>query len=340
MSLFYPSKLKSKKLDNVNSIIFIQTAFIGDVILATALIEAWKKEFPNSSIDFLVRAGNEGILSGHPIIRNLYLFDKSRKLKNILHLIKCFRRNKYDIAVNVQRYASTGIITTLSGAKVTVGFKKNPLSLFFSIRVGHKLDGRHEINRNHALISPWVGSMVCLPKLYPSTKDEMKVNLLKKGKYFTISPASVWFTKQFPKSKWIELLDNLEPASTIYLLGGKSDGKLCDEIIGETTHNSVVSMAGKLSILQSATLMKEAEMNFVNDSAPLHIASAMNAPVTAIFCSTVPKFGYVPLSDNNTIVETKEPLACRPCGLHGYKKCPKTHFKCAQSITINQLINK
>ena len=52
--------------------------------------------------------------------------------------------------------------------------------------------------------------------------------------------------------------------------------------------------------------MKDAKMNYVNDSAPMHIASAVNAPVTAVFCSTVPEFGFGPLSDVSIIVRKRK----------------------------------
>jgi heptosyltransferase-2 len=84
--------------------------------------------------------------------------------------------------------------------------------------------------------------------------------------------------------------------------------------------------------------MSRASMNYVNDSAPMHFASAMNAPVTAIYCSTVPEFGFGPLSDIRHIVEIDHPLYCRPCGLHGYAACPEGHFKCALEIKQDQLI--
>jgi ADP-heptose:LPS heptosyltransferase len=77
-------------------------------------------------------------------------------------------------------------------------------------------------------------------------------------------------------------------------------------------------------------LMKKAKMNYVNDSAPLHLASALDAPVTAVFCSTIPAFGFGPLSFNSHVIETKENLDCRPCGLHGYRECPESHFMCAE----------
>jgi heptosyltransferase-2 len=84
--------------------------------------------------------------------------------------------------------------------------------------------------------------------------------------------------------------------------------------------------------------MKDALMNYVNDSAPMHFASAVNAPVTAVYCSTIPSFGFGPLSDKKFIVEIKAPLDCRPCGLHGYRACPRGHFNCAYKIEDDQLL--
>jgi heptosyltransferase-2 len=103
-------------------------------------------------------------------------------------------------------------------------------------------------------------------------------------------------------------------------------------------HPQTQNLCGKLSFLQSAALMQAAEMNYTNDSAPLHFASAMNSPVTAVFCSTVPAFGFGPLRNNGKAVEIKERLSCRPCGLHGHKTCPEGHFKCAMEITNEQLL--
>jgi heptosyltransferase-2 len=70
----------------------------------------------------------------------------------------------------------------------------------------------------------------------------------------------------------------------------------------------------------------------------MHFASAMNAAICAIFCSTVPAFGFGPISERANIVEVEENLDCRPCGLHGKKACPEGHFKCANNITTEQLL--
>jgi heptosyltransferase-2 len=80
-------------------------------------------------------------------------------------------------------------------------------------------------------------------------------------------------------------------------------------------------------------------MNYVNDSAPMHLASALAAPTSAVFCSTVPGFGFGPLAGGAYVVEREAPLYCRPCGLHGYRACPQGHFKCANDIQVARLLH-
>ena len=323
--------------------LIIQTAFIGDVVLATGMIEKLNRYFPEAHIDFLVRKGNEGLLMNHPIIRNLYIWDKKKhKLRNLLHLANQIRRIRYDKVINVQRFAATGILTSFSNAKETIGFDKNPLSFLFTTKVKHVVsdqnNARHEIERNNDLLRHFTDEVPFKPKLYPSQADYSSVERYKSSKYLTISPASVWFTKQYPKEKWISFLKTLPVHYIIYLLGGPGDSELAEEIKNSVPGVSVINLCGALSFLQSSALMKDAVMNYVNDSAPMHFASAMNAPVTAVYCSTVPRFGFGPLSDNSHIIEIPEPLYCRPCGLHGYKACPQSHFLCAHKIQDVQLL--
>ena len=321
---------------NPRSFLIIQTAFIGDVILATALIEKLHQFYPNANIDFLVRKGNESLLANHPFLREVIVFDKKRKYKNLYELIGRIRRTNYDVVVNVQRFATTGFITVLSGAKETIGYNKNPLSFLFDKRIAHQIGEVHEVERNQRLIETLTDKVPANPKLYPSERDFEKVKVYQSESYYCIAPTSVWFTKQWPAEKWIELIKFYQhrKIKSIYLLGAPIDHHVCESIRLASGWNGVSNLAGKLTFLESAALMKSALMNFVNDSAPMHLASAMNAPVTAVYCSTVPSFGFGPLSDKSFAIETKEKLACRPCGLHGFKNCPEGHFKCAYGIEI------
>lgn len=318
----------------------IQTAFIGDVVLATSLIENIHVAYPDAVIDFLVRRGNESLLTGHPFIRNVLVWNKKeKKLPNLLKMLRAIRREKYHTVVNVQRYAATGMLTAFSGAKNRIGFDKNPLSFLFSKKVAHQFTALHETERNHLLIADIVKAPVMRPRLYPSSSDAQSITKYIAQPFITISPASVWFTKQYPPLKWAAFMNALTGHYQVYLLGGPDDRSLCEAIIQMTTSKSPVNLCGELSFLQSAALMKHAHMNFVNDSAPMHFASSVNAPVAAVYCSTIPGFGYGPLSDIKFIIERTEPLYCRPCGIHGHAACPQGHFKCALDIEEEQLLD-
>ena len=252
--------------------------------------------------------------------------------------MRLIKKQRYDLLINLQRYFSTGLISFFSKAKYKIGFSQNPFSFCYNKSILHVMtEGTHDIKRNHRLIEQLTAMEPQKPKLYPSEKQYENVKVYKRKKFITIAPASVWFTKQFPEHKWVEFINQLRFDGNIYFLGAPSDRELCERIIATSEKTNCKNLCGEMSLLESAALMKDALMNYVNDSAPQHICSALNAPVTAIFCSTIPEFGFGPLSSNSRVVQSNQNLDCRPCGLHGHRECPKGHFKCANSIDVKEL---
>lgn len=310
--------------------LIIQTAFIGDAILATALLEKLHTSYPDARLDILVRKGNESLFTGHPFLRDVLIWNKKQgKYRELLRLIGQVRRRRYDRVVNLQRFGATGLLTMLSKARETIGFRKNPFSYGFTRRVAHRIgDGTHEIDRNLQLIAHLTDTGRVRPRLYPSPADYAATET--PHPYVCFAPTSVWFTKQWPADRWVELGNKIPSATGIHLLGGPGDRAGCQQILEAIRRPNIHNRAGELSFLQSAALMERARMNYVNDSAPLHLCSAVNAPVTAIFCSTVPEFGFTPLSDVSVVEETFHELNCRPCGLHGKRACPEGHFRCSE----------
>jgi len=353
----------------MHRILVIQTAFIGDVVLATALLQNLHAAYPSAKIDILVRGGAQELFTEHPYINQVHVWDKKKnKYQHLFQIIQTIRRIKYDVVINVQRYLATGIITVLSGAKKTIGFDKNPLSFLFSEVVKHQFGAAaeaaggsaeaggyaaaawgaaaqnsnsaslHETSRNHALLASLTTAPVVKPALYPSAAHFAAVQKWQGAPYICMSPGSVWETKKMPAQNWIDLINAVPTNYTIYLMGAPNETALCAEILSGSSREGVINVAGQLSLLEAAALIKGASLNYVNDSAPMHLASATGAPVAAIYCSTIPAFGYGPLSAKQFIIESLEPLACKPCGLHGKKVCPLGHFNCGHSITTAQLL--
>lgn len=323
------------------AILLIQTAFIGDVILATALLERLHETRPGTPVDFLVRKGNEGLVKDHPHLRRVLIWDKKKdKYLGLWRLLQQIRASHYAEVITLQRFASTGLLTAFSGAPVRVGFDKNPLSFLFTRVVPHIIDvGVHEVARNLMLLDEDQEIALTRPRLYPTAADEAAAARYTAARpYVCLAPTSVWFTKQFPMRQWLALLAALPAHYTVYLLGGPPDADACAALLRASNRAGVHNLAGQLSLLASAALMRGAVLNFVNDSAPMHLCSAVDAPTCAVYCSTVPAFGFGPLSSHSWIVELEEELACRPCGLHGYRACPLTHFHCAHGIRTSQLL--
>lgn len=327
----------------VKKYLVIQTASIGDVILATPVLEHIHFYDPEGEIDILIKNGLEGLFHGHPFIHKVLLWDKVKhKYINLLLLLKKIRLTRYDYVFNLQRFASTGFLTAFSGAAVKSGFNKNPFSCLFTYRIRHEIIAlnSHETKRNLKITEAVFGPCDVSVKLYPTDDDFRSVVSYTTGPFICIAPASLWFTKQFPLEKWAEFIKKISGSIKVILVGSAQDTDLCNSLIKQVPGSLTLNLAGKLSLLQTAALFRKSLMNYVNDSAPLHLASAMDAPVTAVFCSTVPAFGFGPLSHDSEIVETRLKLSCRPCGIHGFSSCPEKHFHCANSIDVVELINR
>lgn len=314
-------------------ILLIQTAFIGDTILATSVAEELHAVFPHAQIVLLIRKGHEELFHQHPFL-TIWTHDKSKKYSSLFSLIKKIRQEKFDAVINLHRYFSSNLLTVLSGAPYKSGFQSF-MSIFFSHSVTHSFQKNlHEIHRYHQLAEPLTQSLkVYLPKLYPS--QQWPKNFYTNKKYVCFFPGSVWATKQLPPAKWIELISHFSDEIEIYLCGSVHDKTLCEYIAVRSQKNNVRNIAGQYTLLEMAAIMQKAQRVYVNDSAPLHMASALNVPVTAFFCSTVTVFGFYPLSTDSQVIEVKH-LKCRPCGLHGYRQCPKGHFKCGLDIPVQE----
>lgn len=321
----------------------IQTAFIGDVVLATALIEKLHQHYPDAQIDFMLRKGNEALLKDHPYLKHVYVWNKKQqKYKNLLTIAKQVRAQRYDYIINPHRFSASGAIAWYSNAKEKRGFDKNPFAFCYTQKFEHKLSPKntpnpiHEVDRNQQLIADITDNTPARPALYPTDADYKKVSQYQDKPYICLAPSSVWFTKMMPEDKWVGLINKLPQDHTLYFIAGPGDKEMCQSIIDKAEHPNRINLAGELNFLQSTALMKDAAMNYANDSAPIHFASSINAPITAVFCSTSPNFGFGPLSDTKQVVQVED-LECKPCNLRGLKECPLGHFRCGHNIDVEQL---
>jgi heptosyltransferase II len=324
--------------------IIYQTAFIGDIILSTSIISTIKKSDPESRIIFVTTPVGESILCNDKRIERIIIYDKRTRDRGPAGLLKKVKEirgiidGKSSVFISLHRFIKASIIGYLSGAKIRAGFKGSVLSFLYNRRADYRF-GIHEIERNFELLSAALGDATAglkaeRPELFFQKKDYAKVkNKIKKAfhsnaKIVSIAPGSVWATKRWPAGYFMELIHALDLRNIkVILIGGKEDIELCRSL----GYGNTLNLAGELSLLESAAAISLSAALVTNDSAPLHLASAVNTPSVAIFGATILQFGFGPLADGSLVLGNNE-LKCRPCGRHGAKRCAKEHFACMKSI--------
>ena len=122
----------------------------------------------------------------------------------------------------------------------------------------------------------------------------------------------------------------------VVVVGGPADADEGSQIVAAVAAAQRVvatSTCGQLTLRQSAALIARAALLVTNDSAPLHLATAMGTRIVALFGPTVTEFGFGPLRAGDVALGL-DGLQCRPCSPHGPQRCPLGHHRCMRELTV------
>ncbi|TFB10467.1 lipopolysaccharide heptosyltransferase II [Candidatus Marinimicrobia bacterium MT.SAG.2] len=344
--LWFHKRWKTRPPDEQEKkrVLILQTAFLGDVVLATPMAESIKNLHPEWEVDFLTTPESAALLENNPNISRILTYDKNkseRGVKGFLSKISEIEAGAYDIALIPHRSIRSAALVRFAGIPQRVGFDKSAGYFLFTERVKYENE-LHEVERNLKLVESLNLSVSKVkPRLYPSSNDLKKSEKilkssakLKNRPIIAIAPGSIWPTKRWPIDNYIELAGMLvKDGFGVVVLGGEKDKALFKKISME----GVEVFAGTTTLLESAALLKKCEALVTNDSAPLHFAVAVDTPVVAIFGATAPKFGFYPYNSDDIVIERE--LPCRPCAIHGGMKCPIGTFECMLDIGAEEVFN-
>jgi heptosyltransferase-2 len=337
--------------ESLNKILVIQTAFIGDAILTLPLIQVLKQNYPQSLIDVIVVPRTAEIFANHPAISKIIQYDKrgsDKGLKCLWQFRTRLSSQNYNLVIVPHRSLRSALLTWMLKPTMSIGFDRSAGRWLFK-RIVRYNPTDHEIERNLTLLSPLKLPITAtgLPRLYPSIHDTQIIDSILNdyglNRYKNIvaaAPGTIWNTKRWPADRFAAVCKHISAENiAVVLVGGKEDEALCKEVMEIAQVKNVFNTAGKLSLLQSAELIRRCKVLISNDSAPMHLAIAVGTPVVAIFGATVPEFGFAPRGPRDIVVETNG-LKCRPCSIHGGVKCPIKTFECMLSITPEIVVKK
>ncbi len=310
----------------------IQTAFLGDVVLTTPLLSALAAL--HGPVDVVTTPVAAPLLETHPAVRTVIPYDKRGKdggWGGVRNLARRLRGEGYARAYLPHRSLRTAALAFLARIPTRIGFAGGWSFLYTEARPKPRTG--HETVRLMALADGAPG--VYPPQLRATPEDAEAAARLIAGPFVAIAPGSIWGSKRWPY--FGELARQLTVHAPVVVVGGPDDVGLGEEIRraaeGGEGRQKVVNACGKLTLRQSAALIGRANALVTNDSAPLHLATAMGTPVVALFGPTATEFGFGPLRPGDVALGI-DSLQCRPCSSHGPPRCPLGHHRCMRELTV------
>jgi ADP-heptose:LPS heptosyltransferase len=311
-------------IDAISKILVIRFSSLGDILLTTPVVRALRKKYPTAQIDFILKRQFADTYLHNPNINRKIVFEKDFSTG----LNRELKAASYDLVIDLQnnwrsRSLTKGISSNL------VRFKKPTLKKLLLVWLKLNLLREKKSIVNHYaetanVVLDGKGLELYLP-------HGMKPRVKGHKRFIGFCPGAKHFTKRWPSEYYIQLGNELTSLGyQIVLFGGTSEKILCGEIAFQI-HDSI-NLQDNDNLLQIASDMKQCDLIITNDSGLMHVASAVNVPVVAIFGSTVKEFGFAPYGVKNSILENIF-LSCRPCSHIGRSNCPKKHFRCMKEVT-------
>lgn len=353
----------------MKKILILRFSSIGDIVLTTPVIRSLKMQFSSVNkeeleLHYATKSSFETVLKHNPYIDKIHLLQKNQSLSDFISLLK---KENFDIIIDLHKNLRTSIIKFRLNAK-SYTFEKLNLEKWIYVNLKkNKMPNRHIVERYMDTIKPLGITLdndekqsndhkknkeVTGLDYFLGTEDHFELNWLpeshQKG-YIAFAIGGAHNTKKLPLKRMIELCDKIN--KPIVLLGGKEDSENGQAIfdffekdrdtyesqeaiekLGKKTR--IFDACGKITLGQSASLLKQSTVVFSHDTGLMHIAAAFKKKIYSIWGNTTPSFGMYPYKTQFVVFENNT-ISCRPCSKIGFKTCPKGHFKCMNEIIFD-----
>lgn len=305
-------------MDKVRKILAINFGGIGDEILFLPALVSLKKEFPDAKITLALEPRSKGINALTDVVGDLFLIDIKSKNKyvELLKLVFLARRGKFDLAISAGGNVFMSIILFLTGIKYRYGYNTGKLSELLLTKAVTLNKNQYACDMYHDLVTPLTAIKTHLPQIkIGNVEKQPDTILIHPG----VSKMSVQkgMIKTIPAQKWAEVVDLLVESGKKVILTGGPDDKECVEIILSTMKNvsreNFINYYGKTkNLIELAELIASCEKFLCSDSAPLHIAVALQVQTYVIFGPTDYK-KLIPASDKVIPILANDNCKLKPC---------------------------
>ncbi len=335
----YHEVLAEKKM------LIIKLGAMGDLILATPSFRMIRDRFPLAKISLLVDRKLAPLVSHLPYLDEVIPADRKKlsKLSYFLKIAQKIRKEGFDISVDLQNSKWTHLMSFLSGVRERYGFQRGWHGFLLNrpdktfdvtdspVRHQFRILSRLGVQRLEESLELWTDpqDQERIESLLQTPADNVRFIGLVVGS----SPR--WATKRWPAEYFLKLSERLikELKCRVVWIGSQEDAGFAQEF-PEWSLEGVINLIGKTSLRELIPLIKRLDVLVTGDTAPLHVASAVNTKMIALFGPTDPKRHMPPAQD--AIVLSRR-LACQPCYQGTCRN--SENMACLRKISVDEVFS-
>lgn len=318
------------------NILLVRFSAIGDILLLTPLVRALRRRHPDARITVVTRAAFAPLLAHNPHLTSVIGWDPLTPLAELGRGLKPLAfTDQLDLHGSLR---SRALRWHVGGRWTRYPAHRVPRAILIHTKRDVYRDRRPVAERyfdaaSELDVTPDGGSLevfLSRPELESAQAFLSSRGLGVSRQLIAIAPGAAHFTKRWPPHHWIALVRRLvEAGNDVVALGGPDDLGVA-ETAAAAGGDRAGSAAGAFDLPGSAALLKHARALVSGDTGLMHLATAVETPVVALFGPTVEQFGFVPYHAKATVLQRE--LSCRPCSSHGGPACPLKHHRCMQDL--------
>ncbi|HXX63281.1 MAG TPA: glycosyltransferase family 9 protein [Bacteroidota bacterium] len=332
----------------------IRLSSVGDIVLSSPLLRSLHRHFPDCQIDFLVKSEYADLVRHNAHVARVLEFPPRGTLGDVIRMRRTVQQSRYDLIIDIHDSIRSRLIAAGARDLCRVNKRKiaRTLLILFKIDCYARFGGSPGVAERYLETVARFGvhaDALELELFYPEeSRRAMEAMLGAEGipsdaAFIAVCPASRHANKIWPLERFAEAAGRLAAARAlpVIIFGSHEERQRCsavaEQIMRSCAGVRALSLAGRVSLLETAAAMDRCAIVLTNDTGLMHIASARGIPVVAIFGPTVRQFGFFPPERTSTVVEHGA-LSCRPCTHIGRDSCPEGHFRCMKEISVNSVV--
>jgi len=335
-SLFLPSRNSKRVPSTLKQVLFIRPGGIGDAVLLLPAISELKKVYPGAVVDVLAEKRNGSVFSLSPDVARIWRYDNPTELFMVI-------RNVYDVVIDAEQWHRlSAIVAKMTQAPLSVGYATNERGNLFTHAIPYLQDD-YEADSFLHLVEPLTGKLsidIREPFLVipgDLTKKVQKLlTMISAKKIVALFPGGSIRERRWGNNRFHLVARDLEKQGyAVIIIGDSSDREAGSEIAADL--QNVIDFCGRLSLVETAAVLKESSLLITGDSGMMHIGFGVGIKTLSLFGPGIEK-KWAPRGPAHVVMNKH--LPCSPCTKFGYTPRCKINAECMKRISADEVLEK